>query len=97
MRSILNTFTTRLLPALLTAAGVVLVTAGLLSFVNPPAAGIAPTDAEVVETLAPSIALATPTPEPTDASPPVSPSASASVAPSPSASVEPTATAGADR
>lgn len=92
MRSIVSAFTTRLLPALLTAAGVVLVTAGLLSYANPPAAGVEPTDAEIVETLAPSIALATPTPEPTDPVPSVSPSAPASVAPSPSGSVEPSAT-----
>ena len=39
MRSILATLTTRLVPALLTAAGVVLVVAGLLSYPNPSATG----------------------------------------------------------
>jgi hypothetical protein len=89
MRSILTLVSTRLVPALLVAAGVVLVTAGLLSYTNPATAGLVPVESEVVETLAPSVALATPSLEPTTS---LVPSASASVAPSPSASVEPSPT-----
>jgi hypothetical protein len=94
MRSIVSAVSTRLLPALLTAAGVVLVMAGLLSYADPTAAGLQPVESELVEILTPSVALATPTPEPTAAVPsgPPSPSASASVVPSPSGSLGPSAT-----
>ena len=39
MKSFLRLFGTRLVPALLTAAGVVLITAGLLSYADPTIAG----------------------------------------------------------
>src|SRR5690606_14225049 len=51
MRSILASLTTRLVPALLTAAGVVLVVAGLLSYTNPAAAGVAPVESDQIVTL----------------------------------------------
>jgi hypothetical protein len=95
MRSIAATLTTRLVPALLTAAGVVLVVAGLLSYTNPTAAGVAPIESDLIVTLDPGIGLATPSPEPTDEAPTdpasESPSASApaSLEPSPSGSAEP--------
>ena len=67
MLSMFDGLRTRLLPALLTAAGVVLVTAGLLSYADPTAAGVIPEQSEVVETLDPSAeAVVTPSPEPTD-------------------------------
>ena len=55
MKSIIHLFGSRLVPALLTAAGVVLVTAGLLSYADPTIAGARPTpsQAAVIETLAP--------------------------------------------
>jgi hypothetical protein len=96
MRSLVALLTTRLVPALLTAAGVVLVTAGLLSYTNPTAAGVQPVESEQIFSLDPGIGLATPSPEPepTDGEPgtSASPSASAPVEPSASASPEPSAT-----
>jgi hypothetical protein len=82
MLSMLDGLRTRLLPALLTAAGVVLVTAGLLSYADPTAAGVIPEQSEVVETLDPS------------ALPDVSPSPEPSTEPSssPGGSVSPRAT-----
>ncbi len=71
---------TRLVPALVTAMGVMLVTAGLLSYADPATAGTA-----VVET--PSIETLAPTAEPTPTIEVASPSAN----PSPTASAEPTA------
>src|SRR5919198_3656290 len=71
---------TRLIPAVLTAAGIALVTAGLLSYTVPVEDGPAPT-AEIDVEITPSpVPLATP-----GASGSISPSASPSVAPSPSA------------
>lgn len=97
MLSLLNALRIRLLPALLTAAGVVLVTAGLLSYADPTAAGLRPVESEQVGTLEPSEALASPPEGPTDpVSPPPpspSPSLAASGAPSPSASVSPSSPA----
>ena len=95
MRSILASLTSRLVPALLTAAGVVLVVAGLLSYTNPAAAGVAPVESDQIVTLDPGIGLATPSPTPTEGSPsapPPSAAASAPASPSPSVSLEPSAT-----
>jgi hypothetical protein len=95
MRPILATLTTRLVPALLTAAGVVLVVAGLLSYTNPTAAGVAPVESDLIVTLDPGIGLATSSPDPADGSPSApatSPSPSAPASPSPSGSLEPSAT-----
>ena len=76
---------TRFLPALVTAMGVVLVTAGLLSYADPATAGTAVVASPVMETLAPSEApLATiglPSPS-TDAAATADPS----TAPTPTAS-----------
>jgi hypothetical protein len=84
MKSLLGMIATRFVPALLTAAGVVLITAGLISYVDPTVAGTVPAQAEVIETLAPSdVPTDAPTEAPTDA--PVGPSAS----PAPSGSDEP--------
>jgi hypothetical protein len=93
MISALSAIGTRLVPALLTAAGVVLITAGLLSYADPTVAGVAPVGPEVVETLAPPEALASPSPPAPTAGPsgPVSPSATpagtlpASIVPDPTA------------
>jgi hypothetical protein len=84
MISVLHAIGTRLVPALLTAGGVVLITAGLLSYADPTVAGGAPVGPEVVETLAPPEAIVSPSPSTRTADPsaPVSPSASpASTAP----------------
>ncbi len=56
MKSFIHLVGTRLVPAFLTAAGVVLVTAGLLSYADPATAGAIPSssDQAVVETLSPS-------------------------------------------
>jgi hypothetical protein len=75
MTSLLNAIGTRLVPALLTAAGVVLITAGLLSYTYPAAAGDTPAGSAVAGTLDPSEAIAT-------ASPPASIPASPSELPS---------------
>ena len=76
MISALSAIGTRLVPALLTAAGVVLITAGLLSYADPTVAGVAPVGPEVVETLAPPEALVSPSP------PAPSPSPSGTASPS---------------
>ena len=54
MITLLDAIRTRLLPALVTALGVVLVTAGLLSYVDPATAGTEVPESPVIETLAPS-------------------------------------------
>ena len=76
---------TRFLPALVTAMGVVLVTAGLLSYADPATAGTAVVASPVMETLAPSEAplatIALPSPS-TDAAATADPS----TAPTPTAS-----------
>ncbi len=56
MTSIFHLIATRLVPAFLTAAGVVLLTAGLLSYADPATTGVAtsPSQDAVVETLSPS-------------------------------------------
>jgi hypothetical protein len=80
---------TRLVPALLTAAGVVLITAGLLSYADPTVAGGAPTGPEVVETLEPPEAVASPSPSLPAPSPSGSASPSATPAGTPPASIVP--------
>jgi hypothetical protein len=79
MTSLLSALGTRIVPALLTAAGVVLITAGLLSYTNPAAAGTEPVASGVVETLDPSVALASPSPSAVASPTPV---ASSTAAPS---------------
>jgi sortase (surface protein transpeptidase) len=85
MLPLLIAFRTRFLPALVTAAGVVLVTIGLLSYADPATAGTAVVESPVIETLAPSeapsAAIALPSPS-ADPSATVDPSA----APTPTAS-----------
>ncbi len=85
MISLLNAVRTRLLPALITAVGVVIVTAGLLSYADPATGGTAVAESQVIETAAP-----TDTPAATVAPP----SASASASVEPSASAEPSPSAG---
>jgi hypothetical protein len=96
MISALSAIGTRLVPALLTAAGVVLITAGLLSYADPTVAGVAPVGPEVVETLAPPEALASPSPPAPTAGPsgPVSPSATPAGTPPASIVPDPTAKPG---
>lgn len=78
--ALLDALRTRLLPAFMTAMGVVLVTAGLFSYADPATAGTAVVEPPTIETLAP-------TEEPTATievpSPSAGPSASASADPSP--------------
>jgi hypothetical protein len=88
MKSILQLIGTRLVPAFLTAAGVVLVTAGLLSYADPGTVGVTPNPSEeaVVEgTLdpsdEPSFEITSPSPDP-----------SGSTEPGPSGSTAPSAT-----
>jgi hypothetical protein len=76
--ALLNALRTRLLPALVTAMGVVLVTAGLLSYADPATAGTAIVESPVIETLAPT---EEPTETPDAPSPSPDPTATASVAP----------------
>jgi hypothetical protein len=76
MELVLDRIRTRLLPALLTASGVMLVAAGLLSYTGPVEAGI-PSTPE------PTPILATPSPSPSP-TPTPSPSAEPSASPSPS-------------
>lgn len=78
MRTLANLFRgllTRLLPALLTALGVVLVTAGLLSYADPATAGVLPSASPIADapTAAPSVVIDPPSIAPSD-----SPDASAS-------------------
>jgi hypothetical protein len=85
----------RVIPALLTALGVMLLTGGLLSYADPSTVGPSPSDSPVTVELSPS-----PSPSPsiapsTSASP--SPSSSASPSASPSATPKPTAPAVATR
>lgn len=76
----------RLLPALVTALGVILLTAGLLTYVDPTTAGTVPDESAVVETLAPPSAAPTTSPAPVGSG---DPSAASS---DPIASLEPTPT-----
>ena len=88
MAPLLAALRTRLLPALVTAMGVMLVTAGLLSYVDPATAGTAVVESPSIETLAPTVAPTTTMAVP---SPSAGPSAGPSADPSASASVAPTA------
>jgi len=84
MASLFTLLKSRLLPALLTALGVVLITAGLLSYTSPTTAGTAVIESpEIIE------ATGEPTEEPSfyiEPSWPPSPSPSGSLEPGPSAS-----------
>src|SRR6476620_11206488 len=87
---------TRVVPALLTAFGVMLLTGGLLSYADPTTAGPEPSETPVVETLPPdatAVAIASPSPSiepsPSD-TPSTSPGDSPSVSPSTSAAPTPT-------
>jgi hypothetical protein len=69
----------RFLPALLTALGIMLLTAGLATYAIPPATGATPLQPPVRETLAPTIApAATPTPVATPVDPNAEPTPDAS-------------------
>ena len=86
----------RVVPALLTAFGVMLLTGGLLSYADPTTAGPVPSETPVIETLPPDatdVAIASPSPSvspsPSD-SPSTSPSGSPSLSPSASPTPQPT-------
>ncbi len=76
MKSIIHLVGARLVPAFLTAAGVVLVAAGLLSYADPTVAGPGPaqSDQAVSETLSPSdepsVGLLSPSPDPSGSAEP---------------------------
>ena len=89
MISALSAIGTRLVPALLTAAGVVLVTGGLLSYADPTVAGVAPVGPAVVETLDPPEAVVSPSPSVPAPSPSEPASPSTSPAGTPPASIVP--------
>jgi hypothetical protein len=86
MVPILVAVRTRLMPALVTALGVVLVTAGLMSYADPTTAGAIVDGPPTSEILSP-----TPTPTPT---PTTSPDGSAPASAEPSPTPSPTATPG---
>lgn len=88
MQRLLNALGTRLLPAILTALGVVLVTAGLLSYATPMQAGTSPDSSQVA--VLPS-ATPTATPEETASASPSS-TASASAGPTAKPTGRPVAT-----
>jgi len=75
----IRSFFTRLIPALLTAFGVVIITAGLLSYADPATAGVMPSPSPSSNSLgpAPSVSIDIPTDAPSG-------SPGASAAPSPS-------------
>jgi len=83
MRSIFRLAGSRLLPALLTALGVVLITGGLLSYADPGTAGVSPSPAAVLPS---EIAIVDPSDAPTD-----SPGDSLEPDPSPGGSLDPDA------
>ena len=80
--SALSAIRTRLLPALLTALGVLLITAGLLSYADPTTAGTVPDQSPIAIELSPdpSASIDTPSPSASDA-PSGSPGASAGPTP----------------
>jgi sortase (surface protein transpeptidase) len=99
MVTLLAAIRTRLLPALVTAMGVVLVTAGLLSYADPTAAGTAVVGSPVVaspviETMAPSEIS---TSNPAEPTPSADPSASSSAGPTASPTDKPAGRAVATR
>ena len=85
MLSLFKSVLARLLPALIIALGVVIITAGLLSYADPATAGQAVTESLVIET-------AEPTDTPAETVAPATATASAS--PGPSTSAEPSPSAG---
>lgn len=87
MSDLLLALRSRLLPAIVTALGVVLVTAGLLAYADPGTVGAEVVGSPTAEAVVPSQA---PSGEPS-ASPGTSPSATASTDPSASTSPNPTA------
>ena len=95
----------RIVPALLTALGVMLLAGGLLSYADPTTAGPLPSETPVIETLEPSpsaVASANPSPSPSvspgaSSSPSVSPSVSASPSSPPDPTLKPGARAVASR
>jgi hypothetical protein len=89
MTDLLFGLRTRLLPAIVTALGVVLVTAGLMSYGNPTTAGTIVDASPTFETLAPTHEPASPLSSPLP-SPSIGPSADASTGPDGSASPTPT-------
>jgi Sortase domain len=87
MRNVVDLVRSRLLPALLTALGVVLVTAGLLSYADPTTAGTGPSPSgigELGDDPGPSFSFELPSDEP-----PLSPEPPASLDPSPSGNPSP--------
>jgi hypothetical protein len=95
MKRFASAFGTRIVPALLTAAGVVLITAGLLSYASPSQAGILPEQPDEIitmdpaeESATPDLALASPSAEPAATST-VNPTASASASPGASPAASP--------
>lgn len=82
MPQLFGNLRTRVLPALLTSLGVLLVTAGLMSYVDPTTAGTMLVESPVVDVLSPSPS-ATATPEPSGPSPAVT------AAPSPTPAITP--------
>ncbi len=83
MVPVLTAIRTRLLPALLTAMGVVLLTAGLLSYADPTTAGTAIPDASSAGALSPAPSIATSEPSIPAPSASADPDASASPPASP--------------
>jgi sortase (surface protein transpeptidase) len=94
MVTLLAAIRTRLLPALVTAMGVVLVTAGLLSYADPTAAGTAVVESPAIETMAPTEA---PSASPAEPTPSADPSASSSAGPTASPTDKPAGRAVATR
>jgi hypothetical protein len=72
---------TRLIPATLTAAGIVIVTAGLLAYGDPATAGVTPSPSDGLASPAPSLSLDIPTPGLSGAAASGSPAPSASSGP----------------
>jgi sortase (surface protein transpeptidase) len=97
MATLLVTLRTRLLPALVTAMGVMLVTAGLLSYVDPATAGTAVVESPSIETLAPTEEPTATIEVPSPSAPSADPSASASADPTAEPSGKPAARAVATR
>jgi hypothetical protein len=64
MRPLFLQLATRVLPAILTALGILLLTAGLATYAQPPTGGALPVQPPVRETLPPAAPTATPLPTP---------------------------------
>ncbi len=93
MVAVLIALRTRLLPAVVTALGVVLVTAGLLAYTDPATAGTIAGAVPTIETLAPTDPPSS-TIAPPSAPPSAGPSSDPGASPGQSATPDPTATAG---